>query len=308
MKWVLVVGVVLVTAGVACAADVAGGAGSGGTGGRIVPTDLVEWAAPERVPRFGTGVDENVYQMRRVEDLAKIDKTSLGDASIPIGGLLISAVDAKGEAAERHFKVGDIITKINGETALAEKYEAACFNSDGFELTVWSLATGEREEKFPAGMIGVTFKNYIDMPRAYWQSRKRNEGWDDDMLVAATEYKQRPRIAQAALSRAQGAGCREPFLSIIGAFMAYEEERMDEVLRLGLPVVGEAPAEVRAQLAWELWHASIAMGHLAITEALVRDNSEYFTKQMISVGDSLTQFLKDYRALPEADRRWGETR
>jgi hypothetical protein len=128
---------------------------------------------------------------------------------------------------------------------------------------------------------------------AYWNSPQRDPRWDDQMLVACTNFDTNPPLADTALWDAQKAGYAGWLLPALESRIAWNQWRFDDALNFGSFALADAPDDRKPVIA--RWMFGAAKADFKLNEAL-----QLATKYPLAEQEDvrrLRQALRLYRAL-----------
>ena len=190
---------------------------------------------------FRKRLDENVFSSRFGKARAALGTKELKADSRSPYGKVVTSVTADGIAANLGLKIGDRITRV-GKLEIWHQY-VDWQEEERARALVWESADGGvHSEQIGPGKIGITAEPYLEFYRYYVQSGRRDERWDELVLVAALMAWRDPALAEMAMSRAIDQGySADGISSAIGAMIALREDRIADAITFSQHILAGSP-------------------------------------------------------------------
>ncbi len=235
---------------------------------------------------------------RYAKALAEVDLAALEKNERPAFTLRVLTVSHGSSAEEKGIKVGDRISKLNGQPVVGvAAFSKAFARQSTNTVTFLSDTAGAKDYTF-SGRMGVVFIEDSSLDLAYIRSAKRGPDWDNPMVVAARLAVDDPEVALRALADAKAAdysGWLDPAVSIVSNFVL---SKHDEALK-HLPLIKSIPAESAHEVLSSLYRSAVLAGRLDVAADLEKECGDTHLRPREWDMDT---FFARYRALTDSER------
>lgn len=265
---------------------------------RDPPGDPMDWKPPTSQPAIHPRYDDANYRRLSRAALRTLDLAALRDPSRPVGGVLVTSVDAGGQAAKLDLRPGDILLSLDGISLGDNRDEQNvndARNGEQQQLTYWSARSGLKTIPIEPGMLGISLYYGQRLLDRYARSSERDPRWDNDMLVATSTFMTDPFLAETALARAIRAGYLGQFRSQLAARIAFKQCRFEEALAIGWP--GGAPPQRLTGDSLRMYNVA-AMLSFKLEQA-IQLSARYPAE--LPRSNKIAAAVAAYRAMPKSD-------
>jgi hypothetical protein len=288
----------LTHAGLVIALLATGAAGMAGDADGV--PDPFAWTPAATAAPFTGLLDEAAYAKRLAHWRQVVDLPALRASTRPSAGMEVLAVQPGGPAEQMGFKVGDVLSTLNGQPLRYSHDYVLRRGPYGGPLEIWTPAGGIRTVAIPAPpeRIGFTFNGPFWYPElGYLRAGDCSDQWDVEAVAACLAFRQDPEFAVSALARVHTAGYRGSYLRAVQLCANVYRGFFRDALTGGLEAVAALPLSDRAEATQNLYVASLRSFHLPLAKEMLERFPEIGAEAA-----GFEPYLADHQS-PAADRR-----